>query len=358
MNILVPSKKLILPSNFSKERDKIWTPEKELLFRIKKYSDIFVNPFNVKVSLNGWFRLQIMGADGRKRWATDWFSNNITNYGLDLLGTSTYKYGYCQVGTGNNPPANTDTSLQTYLASSALTANPATTNGVSPDYSSNILLTYKFATGGVIGNISEIGIGPSASSGSSLFSRELIRDASGNPTTISLGSSDTLIVYYNLKVYPPVTDSAVLVNGTIGGSAVTRTVTTRSAQINSSAWLAGTGQYAISFASLPNGGGSTAVLSTSAIAAITSAPPTSVLNSSGSRGSYTSGSYKSTIQWIWIPSAGSGNYLSTWFYLGTMLNGGSNNSGAASFQFGFDTALVKTNVQTLTIQSSVTWARR
>ena len=51
-----------------------------------------------------------------------------------------------------------------------------------------------FTLGSVVGNISELGM--SFGSTESLFSRALIKDVGGNPTTITLTASDQLIVTY------------------------------------------------------------------------------------------------------------------------------------------------------------------
>ena len=44
------------------------------------------------------------------------FKNIITDQGLDRMGANNGWMGSCQVGSGNNTPTASDTSLQTYVA--------------------------------------------------------------------------------------------------------------------------------------------------------------------------------------------------------------------------------------------------
>lgn len=348
------------PSIWVPGSDKIWTPEKDLLFRIKKYTDLVLSPLKTSIGTEGWFRIQARNnIDGSLRWLTPWFHNNITNYGLNLLGSTTNPYGYCQVGTGAATPQNTDTTLQSWLASGGRTGASAPTNSGSPDYSNSVTMTYTFSTGAVVGNISEIGIGPSTSSGSSLFSRELIRDASGNPTTITLLSTETLIVYYTLKTYLPVTDNVITVNGTIGGSAASRSVTIRSANLimtNSNdyyyGWAPFYNSYPLAFTNMSDG---LSKISTSSALPITGR--VSDLNgsnpSSTSTSSYTANSFSSTKQFVWSPTVANQSNKTALLLLADRSGLGP----CGPIQFEFDTPIVKTNLQTLTLQTTVSWGR-
>lgn len=142
------------------------------------------------------------------------FKNLITDQGLNRMGANDSFIAYCQVGSGNTPPANTDTGLEAFVAGvqyntgagSSFTRSAQAT----PPYYAWDRLKYRFAAGVAEGNLSEVGVGW-ASSGSTLFSRALIVDSGGNPITITVLSDEVLDVTYEFRVYPPTTD----VTGTI-----------------------------------------------------------------------------------------------------------------------------------------------
>ena len=103
-------------------------------------------------------------------------------------------------------------------------------NSTSPYYISHIV-EYHFAIGAAAGNLSELGVGW-ASSGTTLFSRALILDSGGTPTTITVLSDEYLYVTYEHRFYPSETDAtgSIVFTGNIGG---TYTYTLRPAQIDS-----------------------------------------------------------------------------------------------------------------------------
>ena len=109
------------------------------------------------------------------------------------------------VGTGSTPPAATDTALENQIASTGTVTDHS--HSYSYDEQSDTLTfttvnTRSFPLGGVVGNISEVGVDfrglNSPWGGRFLQSRALIRDAQGDPTTISLGAEDQLVVVYTL----------------------------------------------------------------------------------------------------------------------------------------------------------------
>lgn len=142
------------------------------------------------------------------------FDNLITNVGLDrfalftLLGannplaTTRQLVGRFVVGSGNSVPSVTDTSLDSPVAF-------ATTDSFAESYSSNydrgyseITLAHQFGQGVAQGNLSEIGQQHS-NIGGELFSRALILDGAGNPTTITVLPTDLLTCYYTLRMIIP-----------------------------------------------------------------------------------------------------------------------------------------------------------
>lgn len=164
-------------------------------------------------SLSGEYNLVITSQDGTSQ-ETGWIKNLILDQGLERIGQSASVVPYCQIGTGTTVPVVTQTALVAFTAGVSGTGTSVTNSG-SPLYNSVHTFTYAFAQGAVVGNMAEVGVGW-ASSGANLFSRALITDISGNPTTLTLTSIDQLTVYYRLTVAPSMTD----VSGTLslGGS--------------------------------------------------------------------------------------------------------------------------------------------
>ncbi|WP_312237310.1 hypothetical protein [Stenotrophomonas sp.] len=162
----------------------------------------------------GWFKIEALRVDedgvevpGSRRIAADWFPNLITNAGLDFLGTTgaTLVYGFCRVGSGNTTPSATDTALVTPVAVSS-TAQ-ATANGVnrSGAFYAWRRQTTRFAAGAAAGTLAEVGVSPAGTG--ALFSRALILDGGGNPTTITVLSDEVLDVTYELRLYPTLADA-------------------------------------------------------------------------------------------------------------------------------------------------------
>ncbi|WP_251258216.1 hypothetical protein, partial [Enterobacter hormaechei] len=139
------------------------------------------------------------------------------NAGLDLLGTTddTYVYTFCRVGSGNTAPAVTDTVLVSQVASSS--TQQAINNGVdrSGAFYAWVRRTTRFTTGTAAGTLAEVGVSPTTSG--PLFSRALILDSGGNPTTITVLPDETLDVTYELRLYPTLTDAT----GTVDIAGVT-----------------------------------------------------------------------------------------------------------------------------------------
>jgi hypothetical protein len=69
--------------------------------------------------------------------------------------------------------------------------------------------------------------------GATMFSRQLLKDGTGTPTTITKTATDQLWITYEIRLYPPTVD----VNSVVTISAVNYDVTTRPMQVNgASAW--------------------------------------------------------------------------------------------------------------------------
>lgn len=151
---------------------------------------------------------------------TGFFDNLITNTGMNRVGTVTTNSsgnngslgsfialcGRFVVGSGSAEPQFTDTALQNPVAFAS--ANPIR-DSESSNYERGwyeITVRHQFGQGQAAGNLSEIGIQHTSSSGP-LWSRALILDGQGNPTTITVLPDDFLTCYYTLRVMIPKEDA-------------------------------------------------------------------------------------------------------------------------------------------------------
>lgn len=197
---------------------------------------------NAKVGLAAYYQFEAFKVDedgsevpNSRRIVLPWFKNLITDLGMDYLGnapSSRYNLTYCRLGTGNAAAANGDQSLYAQVAATS-TAGLGAASGLSVagDYVYN-RVSRRFAAGTASGvNLAEVGMSYT-NTGNTLFSRSLLKDGSGNPTTISLQPDEVLDVVYELRVYLPAQD--IVVNTTIDGVATTVTIrrSTNTTQVN------------------------------------------------------------------------------------------------------------------------------
>lgn len=161
------------------------------------------------------------------------FDNIITDAGLDHLGgrpfSSVSSSGivyWMHLGTGTSEPSAADTALTAPVTNgvkrhgSGVTItqnwNRATFFGEDPPRV-RIVRTYTgtYTAGAIVGNLSEVGVGPgTTSTPDSLFSRALILDSLGNPTTVTATADDTVVVVYTLTLdFTGKTSGSITVGG-------------------------------------------------------------------------------------------------------------------------------------------------
>lgn len=183
-----------------------------------------MNP-SIKTQANcqvqGYFKLSAVQGDadgnpipGTERALTDWFPNLITDSGMELLKNKGF-LSYIMVGSGSAVPAKSDTTLGAFVAGMASTVTQGPNDFTLTDYPwCSAQATCQFAKGAAAGNLSEIGVGVSQNS---LFARSLIKDADGQPTTITITAIELLTVTYQWRVYFDLTYShqdTFTINGT------------------------------------------------------------------------------------------------------------------------------------------------
>jgi len=301
--------------------------------------------FSPTMGLCGKYKLQVM-KNGKVVRETELFPNLITNLGMNNYASTTCSLltQYCQIGTGNTPPAFTDTALAAYKSSSNGGGAAGTLAYVdSVNRYMVVPHTYTFTAPAAAGNISEVGVGSQSASGG-LFSRALILDSEGNPTTITVLSDEDLIVTYMLYVKQPTQDFT----GTLGATSYTIRI--------ANADLVGWGD-----SNPPTWGWSTYVAGvirthssakstyTGTIGAITSRP-TGIIQSGNGIASvadtYTPGTFTRTSTTT-FPTGGASATLQSFLF----------SIGPAVWQMEISPTIVKSSSQTLKLGANITWAR-
>ena len=294
---------------------------------------------NIKNEVAGFFKIEAIRPDGTKKLLADWFPNLITDNGLDLMGTSEQYLTSCHVGTSNTVPNVTQTSLSGFVAATSIQQESTTENSTSSPYYASRVNTYRFSSGAAAGNLAEVGIAPLDTTGN-LFSRALILDGDGNPTTITVLSDETLDITYELRIYPNIIDviGSVTIDGTLHNYIARPFRVT-----DDSNWgiRSSTGSRA-SDSNLAN-------VYSGALGDITARPSGSSSPGNGAVSSYIDGSLSQEITFNWLLNTGNFDTGITAIGLGM---------GWSSWQIGFDPAIPKDDTKTFSITASHSWARR
>lgn len=273
------------------------------------------------------------------------FDNIITNQGLNRIGTNSDWLVHVQVGSGTATPQATDTGLASFVAGTNTIISSSSTIQSTPPYYATRTLTRRFAAGAAAGNLSEVGIGW-ASTGSTLFSRALILDGGGAPTTITVLSDEVLDVTYQLRIYPPANDVSGSI--TVAGIGTVLTTTRAASVTNAANW------------SINQNGvqGGPSVLTnvhrayTGGIGAITAQPSgTEESASTASLSAYSSNSFQRDATLTWGLGAANFGINSILFSFGPSFEFG-------QLQVGLGTTITKNNTQTLSLNARHQWARR
>lgn len=292
-----------------------------------------------QIGLAGRFRLIVRDGDTMEVTKdTGWFNNLILDQGLNLYGSNPNGHisQFCQVGTSNVAPNVTQTALVARVAgTSDMQESIAGNSGVAPYYGW-VRSRYRFAVGAAAGNLSEVGV--SGQTNAELFSRALIVDGGGSPTTITVLPTEVLDVWYELRMYPdPVDKIFQLQVGPTLHDCVLRPANIGSFQMPAT----NAGSFARGFYA----GGQLSCYS-GAIGAITSSPSGFMFNAHSSAVQpYSSNSYRRAIQYTYGLSS-TGNIRSV-----------ATGQWPAAFQCEFTPVIPKTNTNTLTLTFRVGWNR-
>lgn len=286
---------------------------------------------------------------GRRRLVADWFPNLITDVGLNQMGIGAFR-NCCVVGTGSNAPNVADTQLQTTTAKSTTGAPniPGATAQSTAPYYGQTSTGFRFTVGSAAGNLTEVGIGWTTGSGTSnyiLWSRALILDGFGSPTTVTVLADEVLDVYYAIRMYAPTVDATYSINI----SAVPYDCVSRAASVtNASSW--GVNSDRVLF-TLSKANGSYPYVYNGDIGAITASPSgviyqgaMTITNAAYSNNSLVQ---DATLSWGLDQGNLTGGIKSIYYQ-----------TGVGVYQTSFDPPIPKDNTMVLSIPFRVGWARR
>lgn len=321
----------------------IWVPRAKIIEPRRE--------LRVTNGLCGRFKLEAERPDGQRRLLADWFPNLITNAGLNRIGASSGWLATCAVGTGSTVPDFTDTTLVSQVASTTSVQTSSRSAQSDQPYYGSITKTYRFAQGAAAGNLTEVGIGWSGSP-LNLFSRALILDDEGNPTTITVLEDEFLDVSYEFRVYPPESDVMGQVN--IGG--VDRDTVRRAAQVTTTSMWATSNDGDRGGISIGTTGTKAARAYNGALGGVTGVPSgTSSNRSAVDPDAYTVDTFYREALVTWGLNDGnlSGGISAIGFTLGD-----STVSGLGAMQISFDPPIAKTNQEILALVLRHTWGRK
>ena len=303
---------------------------------------------HAKVGVAGRYRLRVGKRGQKPRIDTGWFDNLVTDVGLDFMGSGFNWLDACKVGSGTATPTAGDTALASFVAGTTTQEVVNVTAQASPPWYGSTTITYRFAEGVAAGNLSEVGIGtdPEAITGT-LFSRALITDSNGNPTTITVLSDELLDVTYQIQLVPPTTDTTFNVTDS-GPNGTVHTVTLRASNVDTasgtSSWSVGSNGFEVEIPAT-----SIAVKAWSgALGTIDAGPSGSQGNSTSIvTDAYVGSSLERTGTATFGLSAANFNIAALQFVF----------SGAGTWQAGFDPVIPKTSTKTLAFDLKVSWTR-
>ena len=163
----------------------------------------------MKIGLSGHFRLEVREARTGKLKQAREFDNLITNSGLDCYGLQYNPIDFCYIGSGMNAPTPEDAQMGQFVGSTNQKLSAVRQAPESPNWVAALTVAYRFNANTIVGNFSEIGIGYGSNpANGKLWSRALIVDEGGSPSTLTIVENEYLDVYYTLYFHPPLGDAS------------------------------------------------------------------------------------------------------------------------------------------------------
>lgn len=310
-------------------------------------------PIKFDCRVEGFFRFEVYknGEDGTeiagtRRVVSDWQPNLILDAGLNRMATNGDYLNACQVGSGSSAPSDGQTGLDSRIAGTTSVAPGGATPFVAPSapYYVGLRRTYQFATGVATGNLSEVGVGWGIT-GTTLFSRSLIKDSGGLPTSITVLADESLDVVYEFRYYGPPDDitGSITATGNIGGIYDYTLRAASFATANTNSWYLPQPQTA-------NSGAGNNTAYSGAIGTVTGRPSGTTSNiGNASSASYVSDSFQ--LDRIQTVAANAGNFVGGLRSMALQI-------GIGVYQIEFDPPIPKTNVDVVELTLRLSWGRK
>jgi hypothetical protein len=309
---------------------------------------------NKKIGVKGHFTLHKGTSEEDRQLVAD-FDNLVLDSGLDYFGVGRVPMGYCHVGISNTTPSAGQMGLISPIA-----ATYATPTGLPSTYALDteafkiIFTAHRRFNAGVFDNdtIAEIGMGYRESftySTYPMFSRALIVDEFGDPTTITLSALEYLDVTYTLELYFNGGDTV----GTFSDGTNTYNYTLRLRDFSS---LVPSQLYGINLSNLYNCTAHNGLI----LGTPLGSPTVTATNTSSSMPSvsYVAGSFSSVLKAIFNTTAGITNNE----YDGLSLYIGNSSGRTINFQVSISPAIPKysegdATPNSVTFTFSISWGR-
>lgn len=301
---------------------------------------------DMKMGLKGRYTITVRKAADESVVRELAFDNLITDSGLNRWGSGAVGTE-CRVGSGTTAPSVSDNALASQVAVTS-TAAPDNTYTYAHNATGNGSITvsraFRFNAGVAAGTLAEVGIGWATG----LFSRALIVDGGGTPTTITILSDEILDVRYTLQVNMP---ADVTGSVSIGGTSYSYTI--RPCNIDGGTTSQFTTTWFINAIGGYTGQQNMAVYS-GAIGTITQYPSGTQTNGGVdlSVAAYSNNSKQRTVTYTAPVIVFNTTFRSMEF--GLM---GGNNTWFTRFQIDFGASITKTNAQVFSLTFTFSWDR-
>lgn len=297
---------------------------------------------NFNEKLEGIISVCVCDKQGNPKYKNH-FKNLITDLGMDAAVSQglVLLAQYCGFGTGSQTPTVSDTSLAAPFGDRLAYSSTSTGNSSgSPVWYSYCRTNYIFPAGSVTGTLAEIGFF-SAPTGGTMWSRSLVKDSNGNPTTVTVLSDEIVYVTYEVRKYSPSSDVTGTFSLSVNGTPTDFTYTVRASRVNTTQT---SGEYWYGCAAL-GGEGSVLAYETDALGSVTNYPSGSAVSGTATESSYVAGSFTQEIQCIFDPAVANFN------------TGIGSLEVDKGFQISFSPKLPKNSDRRLVLPVNITWSR-
>lgn len=217
----------------------------------------------MNLGIAGEFRCVVLKEDGSIKEDTGYQRNLLLDQGLEFFGGNHGSSLSLRllVGSGNSTPKENQTSLDSPVkvaSSTTVSSDYSYVDGGDGLYKFWEEKVYRFTDIANV-NISELGLASSRSSSSSvgvsttdyyLTTRALIKNLSGNPTTITLLEGEILDVYYKIHKVLDISEKSAVINMTDGdGGSIPYNVKIKGSYVGNSSFntVSGYSSYVVSY---------------------------------------------------------------------------------------------------------------